>query len=67
MDYILVILIACAVVYTLAFHLGVRRGRRESRMKEFRRGYRQGYEYSRKENLSRLDQGTGEVSINRPQ
>jgi len=54
-------------VYTLAFHLGVRRGRRESRMKEFRRGYRQGYEYSRKENLSRLNQGSGEVSINRPQ
>jgi hypothetical protein len=67
MDTILVILIACAVVYTLGFHLGIRRGRKVSRMKEYRRGYQQGYEHSRKEILSRLNQGTGEVSINGPQ
>ncbi|MCK4853239.1 MAG: hypothetical protein KAT31_03235 [Bacteroidales bacterium] len=57
MDYFLVIVIACALVYTVGFRLGVRRGRKESRMKEYRRGYRQGYEHSRKEILSSLNQG----------
>jgi len=63
MDYILVILIACAVVYTLGFRLGVRRGRKESRMKEYRRGYLQGYEHSKTELQSRFNQGTEEVRM----
>jgi hypothetical protein len=67
MDYILAILITCALVYTLGFHLGVGRGRKESRMKEYRRGYRQGYEHSSKEILSRLNQDTKEASMNGPQ
>jgi hypothetical protein len=53
MNYILVILIACALVYTLAYRLGVRRGRKESGMHEYRRGYRAGYDQSRKD-LSEL-------------
>jgi len=53
MNYILVILIACALVYTLAYRLGVRRGRKESGMHEYRRGYRAGYDRSRND-LSEL-------------
>ena len=49
MNSILVILIACAIVYALAFRLGVRRGRKESWMKEYRRGYRAGYDRAGKE------------------
>jgi len=53
MNYILAIIILCALVYTLAFRLGVRRGRKESWMKEYRKGYRVGYERARKD-LSEL-------------
>ncbi len=49
MDTILVILIACAIVYALAYRLGVRRGRKESWMREYRRGYRMGYDRSRQD------------------
>jgi hypothetical protein len=53
MNTILLILIASAMVYALAFRLGVRRGRNESRMYEFRRGHRKGYEQARND-LSEL-------------
>jgi hypothetical protein len=53
MNCILVIVIACTLVYALAYRLGKRRGRKESWMKEYRRGYRAGYDRSRKD-LSEL-------------
>ena len=53
MNSILVIVIACALVYTLGYRLGVRRGRKESRMKEYQRGYKTGYDRARKD-LSEL-------------
>ncbi len=53
MNWILVIVIAGALMYGLGFRLGVRRGRKESWMREYRRGYRTGYDRSRKD-LSEL-------------
>jgi hypothetical protein len=47
MNWILVIVIACTLVYALAYRLGVRRGRKESWMREYRRGFRAGYDRSR--------------------
>lgn len=49
MNIILVMIIACSLVYALAFRLGVRRGRKESAMNEFRRGFRTGYDRARKD------------------
>ena len=49
MNVILVIVIACAFVYTLGYRLGIRRGRKESWMREYRRGYRKGYDRARKD------------------
>ena len=57
MDYILVILIACAAGYALGYRFGVRRGKKESRMTEYRNGYRAGYDRARNDlsELFRLD------------
>ena len=57
MDYILVILIACAAGYGLGYRFGVRRGKKESRMTEYWNGYRTGYDRARNDlsELFRLD------------
>ncbi len=53
MNWILVIVIACALAYALGYRLGVLRGKKESRMREYREGFRKGYDRARKD-LSEL-------------
>ncbi len=64
MNWILVIVIACAFAYTLGYRLGVLRGKKESRMREYRHGYRTGYDRARKD-LSELFKLTDEDILDR--